>query len=185
MQLYNNGYVVQGLYKNDYTSDVIGYRGIQEFYSWPLSKCVDSISKALEEEAYSKWFAYHDILYVVPEKDYLARYINHCRYLGIDTQILQIETPRNNQVAIDTLEIIEVLGFDCITGVYISYLNLEPDYFQKMLYTTYSKLNNNYICKNIDDTYEFLNAYERLLSEGENLEWEYNPVPARLSIAKI
>ncbi len=185
-KLYNNGYVVKGLFKNEYTSFLDNYRGIESFVSWPLDDNDDDlISKELQEEAWNKWFAYQDILEVVPERDYLFRYINHCHELGIDTMILQIETPNNSQIALDNLKVIEVLGFDCIAGVRLSYLNLEPRYFKEHFLGLYQKLNSNRLFNAIGETKDFIDAYKRLLDEGENLECVDNPVPARLSVVEL
>lgn len=183
--LYNNGYVVKGLIKNQYTSLIDCYRGMESFVSWPLDDFDDLLSKELQDEAWDKWFAYHDILEVVPEKEYLSKYVNHCKELGIETMILKIETPNNNQISLDSLKIIEELGFDCITGVQLSYLNLEPSYFEKRFFRTYQKLNSNRLLNTIDEIYEFLDVYNRLLDEGENLEYGDNPVPAFLSVVEL
>lgn len=184
-RLYNNGYVIKGLFKNKYTSLLDSYRGIENFVSWPLDDFNDSLSNQLKAEAWDKWFAFQGVLEVVPEKDYLSRYINHCNELNINTMILQLETPNNNQTANDNLKTIEVLGFDCITGVNLSYLNLEPRYFEEHISEMYLKLNANRLFNTIDETYMFLDTYNRLLNEGENLETGYNPIPVRLSVVEL
>lgn len=184
-KLYNNGYVVQGLFKDEYTSILDSYRGIESFVSWPLDNFNDTISKKLQDEAWVKWFSYNDILEVTPERDYLNRYINHCNELGINTMILQIETPYNNQIAIDDLKIKKVLGFDCITGVRLSYLNLEPKYLEEHFLEIYKKLNVYRLLNTIDEIYDFLKIYNRLLDEGENLEYSGSPVPACLSVVGL
>ena len=139
----------------------------------------------MKEEAWDKWFAYQNVLEVVPERNYLSRYVNHCNELGIDTMILQIETPNNNQIAFDKLKVIEVLGFDCIAGVRLSYLNLEPGYFEKHFSGIYQKLNANMLFNSMDDIHDFLDIYEKLLNEGENLENGDNRLLVYLSYRRI
>lgn len=175
-----------GLQKSQFPTTLDScFRGVEGFVSWPLKNCNDRFSKSLEDEAWDKWFGFEDVLEVVPQKDYLTRYVNHCKINKLDTIVLQIETPNCNQMAIDPLEIVEVLGFDCITGVQLSYLNLLPDFFQEHFPITYLKLNSNGLCDNIDDVYYFLETYDKLLSQGVNLEHSYHPIPAKLSIVKL
>ena len=183
--LYNNGYVVMGLQKNSFSSTLDGFRGVDSFVSWPLKDYNDSLSKSLEDEAWDKWFGFKDVLEVVPQKDYLIRYVNHCKDNKLDTIILQLETPNCNQIAIVQLDVLEVLGFDCITGVQLSYLNLLPDFLQEHFPVAYVKLNSNGLCDSIDDAYKYLETYNKLLSQGIDLEHGPNPVPAKLSIVKL
>jgi hypothetical protein len=95
---------------------------------------------------------------------------------------MKIETPRDNQRAFDQLRVDEVLGFDCITGVDMSYFDIGKEGFIELFPTTYCKLNSNFLCSTQEDVFEFLEAYNRKLSEGYNLEHGDNPVPALLSI---
>ena len=39
--LYNNGYVIKGLFKNQYSSLLENYRGMESFVSWPLDEFDD------------------------------------------------------------------------------------------------------------------------------------------------
>lgn len=183
--LYNNGYVVMGLQKNESSSTLVNFRGVEGFVAWPLRNYNDSLSKSLEDEAWDNWFGYEDVLEVVPQNDYLFRYVNHCKSNKINTIIMQIESPKCNQITTEPLEIIEVLGYDCITGVQLSYLNLLPDFLKKHFPTTYLKLNSNGLCDNIEDIYFFLDTYNFLLSQGMDLEHGPNPIPAKLSIVKL
>ena len=184
-QLYNNGYVVMALAKNLISSSTGGFCGVDSYVSWPLKEYDDNLSRKLENEAWDKWFGFVDVLEVVPNRDYLIRYINHCETIGIKTIILQIETPRNSQIATDYLEVTKVLGFDCIEGVQLSYLNLLPSYMRETFPKTYHKLNSNGLCDNIDDVYEFLDTYNIMLLQGANLEHGSNPTPAKLSVVKL
>lgn len=180
-KLFNNGYTIVKVNH----SCVSGYNGVENHLSWPLDNYNDVDSLRLQNEAWEKWFSYQDVYELVPEKDYLIRYIDHCKKLRIDVTILQIETPKSNQLAVDLFEVKEVLGFDCITGINLSYLNIDPDYFNTHFGTLSKKLNNNRLFDTLEDTYEFLNIYNSLLGEGENLEHGFNPNPALLSIVDL
>lgn len=183
--LFNNGYVVKGLYENLFSATRDNYWGIDSFAVWPLRDLDDKISKELEDKAWDTWFSYQDVLEVVPSKEYLIEYTNHCKDLGIETIIIQIETPDSTQVALDNLEVVDVLGFDCITGIQLSYLNLDSDSMKELFPDTYKKLNSKGLCNSIDEVYEFLDRYNQMLSRGVNLEYGEDPVPARLSIVKL
>jgi hypothetical protein len=99
--------------------------------------------------------------------------------------IIQVETNRINQIAQDQLKVVEVLGYDCLTDVDLSYLDLLPETFSELFPETFKKLNHHRLCNTLDDAYEFLESYDRLLAAGENLEHENNPTPALLSIVTI
>ena len=98
--------------------------------------------------------------------------------------ILKIETPKDSQLAIDDLDVVEVLGFDCITSVDLSYLDMDPKGIIG-LERMFIRLNPNHLFDTINDAYEFLDIYNKLLSEGVNLEYGDNLVPALLSVVRI
>ena len=183
-KIFNYGYVVKGVMKNQYSSLLNDYWGTESFVIWPLRDFDDNLSKKLEEESWKSWFLYQ-IVEAVPSKEYLVRYINHCKNLGIETIIVKIETLFENHIVIDNLEVIEVLGYDCICGLQLSYLNLDREFMQKKFPTAYKKLNSNGLFNDIEDAYDFLDQYNNLLSKGENLEYGSNPFPVRLSIMKL
>ena len=190
--LFINGFLVKSLYDDTnkmYPPLNMSYRGIGRFISWPLEDHVDNISKDLGREAWDKWFAYHNVFEIVPEKEYLHRYVKHCKEVGIETMILMIETPINIQIAYDSLSIVECLGFDLIDSVHFSYLAMDTDYLEDecaIFKKTVSRLNSNGLCNSINDIYEHIDMRNNLLSNGINLEHsDWGPFPARLSIVKL
>lgn len=185
MQLFNNGFVIQGLYKNEYTSLLKSYNGIESFVSWPLSNFDDIVSKQLEAEAWNKWFSYIDALETVPDKEYLIRYATHCNELGIKTRVLEIDTANSSHKVSDDLHLIETLGFDCIGGIQLSYLNLDTSYFKKHFPQLYMTLNKHGLFDSYDNACKFLEKYNDLLEQGENLESYATPLPVRLSIVNF
>lgn len=184
-KLVNNGYLIQGLYKNERTSLLEHYEGVEKYVSWPLRDMDDYKSKLLEEEAWDSWFGYKNILEVIPSKAYLIKYKNHCIEKGLNIRILKVETPIYNQLAIDELKVSNVLGFDCIEGIQLSYLNLDNLFFQHQFPSVYEKLNKYGLFDTIEYVYEFLRQYDKLLDEGVNLEYGSSPTPARLSTVEL
>jgi len=190
--LFNNGYLVQSncISANKMYQPIKDcYRGVGHFTSWPLDDYDDNISKALTNEAFDKWFAYQNVLEVVPEKEYLYRYIKHCDELGILTTIIMIETPLDTQIAQDILKVVEVLGFDLMNSVHFSYLAMDIDYIEDecaSFLRTIKKLNSNGLCDSIEDIYDHIIIRNNLLLHGINLEYaSWGPFPARLNIVEL
>lgn len=191
-KLFINGFLVKSLYDDTnkmYPPLNMSYRGIGRFISWPLEEHGDDVSKALGSEAWDKWFAFHNVFEIVPEKEYLHRYVKHCKELGIETMILMVETPLNTQIAHDSLSIVECLGFDLIDSIHFSYLTMDTDYLEDecaIFQKTVSRFNSNGLCNSINDIYEHIDMRNNLLSQGVNLEHgDWGPFPARLSIVKL
>lgn len=185
MQLYNCGYIVQRSdNEHNFASNSI-YKGVEHFQSWPLKRMDDKISIELEGEAWNKWFSYTNSIETVPDKDFLLRYVSHCNRNNISTTVIKVEILESSFIRSDELRVIEVLGFDCIVGSSLSYLNLTEESLKKYFYKTYLKLNKNGLCKNVDDIHEFLREYNNLLNQGINLESYGNPFPARLSRVEL
>lgn len=191
LKLFNNGYIVKSLFyapHRMYPPKNERYRGVGYGTSWPLDYYDDKLSKIFEKESMSKWFGYHDIIEAVPERYYLEKYVSHCNTLGIQTQILMIESPKDISLAIDSLKVTEYLGFDCICGVHYSYLTMDIDYYdEECTYfgITANKLNVNGLCNSIDDIYRHIEIRNHLLELEEPLELDDGAFPARLSIVTL
>jgi hypothetical protein len=190
--LYNNGYVVKALFDDlntMYPPLRKNYRGIGRFTSWPLDDYDDKISCVLKNEAWDKWFGFQNVFEVVPEKEFLQRYIHHCNELGLKTTILRIETPLNTQLAKDYLDVAEVLGFDLMNSVDYSFLAMDTDYLEgecAVFKKTVSVLNANGLCNSINDIYVHMKLRNQLRLQGVNLESsDWGPFPARLSIVEL
>lgn len=179
--LYNNGYLIKGLDDSQQTSPLNEYRGIEKFISWPLDYEQDNISKELQQEAFDKWFSYQNVLEVVPEKEFLLKYVCHCQRLKIKTTILKVQTFNDFPTAKTELKVKEILGFDCIVGTQLSYLNLDPLYFKDKFPGLFSRLNSNRLFSTIQDAEQFISQYNKLVDSGENLENCGLPVVALLS----
>lgn len=185
MKMFNNGYIVQELCNNSYSLANTMYKGIEYSPSWPLKTQEDNVSVELEKEAWTRWFSYTDSLGTVTDKDFVKRYVSHCYHNKIKTKIIMVEVSSPSYVEPDELHFIEELGFDCIGGSELSYLNVTEECLKKYFFKTYQKLNKNGICENEFDAIEFLQNYSRLLKQGVNLESYGTPVVARLSLVSI
>ena len=190
--LFNNGFLVKAAYSSPnamYPPLKSSYRGIGKFTSWPLEWKNDIVSKSLDKEAWDKWFGYQNVFEVVPDKQYLQRYIEHCNELEIKTMLLMIETPLDMYQDVDSLEVIECLGFDIMDCVGFSYLVMDIDYYDPecAVFSVAKKLNSNGLYASLDDAYEHINVRDSLLMSGVNLEHsdDWGPFPARLSIVKL
>lgn len=185
MKLFHNGYIVQQLRNAPCSAANPMYKGVERFPSWPLKRLNDKISIELEEEAWDRWFSCTDSIGTVTDRDFLSRYVLHCRRNQIDTIIIKVETARPDPAEPDELHVIEVLGFDCMVGSDLSYFNVTEECLKKYFDKTYRKLNKNGLCENAEDVCEFLRDYNGLLEQGVNLESYGVPFPARLSVAEL
>ncbi|HBT95292.1 MAG TPA: hypothetical protein DEB24_03995 [Coriobacteriia bacterium] len=190
--VFNNGYLIKALYDDPnklYPPGNPCYRGIGKFVSWPLEECDDDISVALTKEAWERWFGFQDVLEVVPEREYLERYIGHCEASGIETSIMMIETPSEFQRACDFLEVVECLGYDIVSSVEFSHLTMDTDYLEgecSAFREVARKLNSNGLYDSLADAYRHMEVRKRLLSQGVNLEIaHFGPFPARISVVKL
>ena len=179
MRLINNGYVVQDL--NWSIFDQNSYKGVQKFKSWPLRKYNDNESIMLEDFAWKKWFAFHGCFEIIPDVNFIKKYIDHCNQLGIEIRLLQIELPIKQMVTASKLSVKNVLGYDCVAGIEMSYLCMHKQDLKKYFPTSSLKINNNGLFDRIEDSYEFLSCYHKLINEGVNLEDWGDPIPAKIS----
>jgi len=191
-KLHINGFLVKSLRDDPhkmFPPENKQYRGVGRFVSWPLDDCDDDVSKALEQEAWNRWFGRTNIIEVVPEKDYLSRYVAHCNELGIETMIMMVETPIYYQIATDSLRVVECLGFDTTDNVHFSHLTMDTDFPEgecAAFQTIAKRLNPNGLCESISDIYEHIAIRNDLLAKGVDLELGYfGPFPARLSIVAL
>ncbi len=97
--------------------------------AWPLSDLTDDkIAETLTNEAYDNWFIKYDMQHIVPDLNYVRKYFYYCNSIHLKAKVLLFES-LDNTIVIDNdrLDIIELLGFDCIGTVYYSYLQTEYD----------------------------------------------------------
>ena len=181
MKLYNQGYVVQGKYKNIYTSELSNYYGVEKYFSWPLDNDDSSESKYLNKLLWENWFCYQNQLETVPSIEFLRAYVQQCDARSIPTTILKLEAAVPTTFSVDELPIQEIIGFDCIVGVHLSYLNIASSYMMVHFPLSYSKINSYGLFYNWEDAQSYIKEYEQLRNSGENLEYGLNPLPVRLS----
>ena len=181
MKLFPNGIVIQGTaldhrwYSWDVTDPSIGhsdfqlYQGIGRYRDWPLEFEDDPISKILTREAEDRWFYYYFetgestvqyALWVVPEKDFIIRYISHCNDKNINIRILFCFTGRMIPIWGSDLPTLHFLGYDYVGSDLFSVI---PDDLLSPPYTEYQHIP---VYKALMDCAGMLNKYK--LFETEN-----------------
>ena len=86
IKMFPNGYIVQQI-------EECPYHNIWRRCTWPLELYEDVLSVQLSDEADEKWFGYNDGRpLTIPSKEYIHRYTEHCRKLGINYIILFVES---------------------------------------------------------------------------------------------
>jgi len=196
--IYTNGYIVKDINDNEdlIIKDDI-YRGLETYYSWPLEKKDDIVSRELtrlaeasfEENSLEGNFYYE----ILTDVELLKRYVNHCNELQIEIIIMRVMTNKNAFIANEELNETEVLGYDCIAGYAYSYLSdihveSQNDFAQNdfaSYKTLKDKTNSNGLLNTYDEVEDFIVKRNKLLEQGINLEDYWEPVPARLSLVEI
>ena len=85
--------------------------------TWPLEVYEDDLSAQLSNEAEQNWFGYNDgRLLTVPSKEYIRRYIEHCKEIGIRYNILFVKSPCKKIITGEFPKRTEKLGYDLTAG---------------------------------------------------------------------
>lgn len=176
MILHKNGFIVVRVEK--YTNFT--------YSSWPLSCITDNeIACKFTDEADDRWFTKFDMQEIAPESDYVKRYVDYCRKININAEILLAESFDNEFEIRDKYETSEVLGFDCIGTVYYSYLRTEFEFFKDDLEKKNIKLNKNGLFDTFEEASDFVELREKAISSGINLEDFWKAIPVRLSTVRL
>lgn len=110
MQLFPNGYVVLQIEEGKNEQ-------IRKRDTWPLEVYEDDLSVQLSNEAEQNWFGYNDgRLLTVPSKEYIRRYIEHCKEIGIRYNILFVKNPCKKIITGEFPKRTEKLGYDLTAG---------------------------------------------------------------------
>lgn len=191
-----NGFVIQ--HTNDNSNypfqDVIPYKGLGRYDSWPLFYEKDEKSKLLTHEAGDKWFNlfYNDYddkyaLAVVPSPDFLRKYIEVCEAKKIKIRIIRVETNRSipaaDEIKLETI----FLGFDYVTSqsffsvLYDDLYALEvPEKLQR--FTTLLNSNGMFSCE--EDLYAYVKSRDDVINDGYNLETHGDFCMMKISLIK-
>ena len=110
IKMFPNGYIVQQI-------EECPYHNIWRRCTWPLELYEDVLSVQLSDEADEKWFGYNDGRpLTIPSKEYIHRYTEHCRKLGINYIILFVESTSSKITTNEFPSKIEALGYDLSAG---------------------------------------------------------------------
>ncbi len=86
MNIFRTGYIVA----------VIDNYQQFSYTPWPLSDVEnDENAERLVDEGDDRWFLVYDMLEISPDIDYVSRYNEYCRSIGMNTIILMVQSPYN------------------------------------------------------------------------------------------
>lgn len=167
MRLYRLGYIV---------ATVENYRNFA-YCAWPLSNIKnDKIADELSTEADDRWFTVYDMQEIIPDIEYIKRYYQYCKQIGLDAIILLVESTEKIWDINDNIVIEEILGYDCIGTVYYSYLKNDYEDFKNQL-----RVNSYGLLCTYDDVEKFIKLRKKAIYDGINLENFWEETPIRLS----
>jgi hypothetical protein len=173
MELYKNGYVVARMNYNNKAYD-----------AWPLSDMSDDkMALSLTDKAYDEWFIKYHMHQIVPDLNYAQSYRSYCEKIDIPVQLLLFELLDHTFTVNDDTEIIEVVGFDCLATVYLSYLQT-ADSFKNDLLQNNIVLNSSGLANSLEDILRFIKIRKSVIASGVNLEDFWEETPAKISIIK-
>jgi hypothetical protein len=172
MELFENGFVVAQVNKTD-----------SLYKAWPLSDIEnDPVAESLTNEADDNWFVKYDMQHFAPDINYAKRYYDYCKSINLDVQVLLFESLDNSIVCNEQLDIIEVLGYDCIGTVYHSYLQTEYGDFKAELDSENILRNKNRLFDKLEDVKLFIELRKRIIASGFALEDFWEETPVRISV---
>lgn len=156
------------------------------YKAWPLFDVAnDKIALAITDEAYNCWFDKFEMQHIVPDLNYIKRYLAYCKVIKLNVEVLLFET-LYNQFEIDNSYIVsEILGFDCIGTVYESFLRTEFEYFKNDLESNDIRLNQYGLFNTLEDTVFFSELRKKSIESGENIEDFWEELPVRISTVKL
>lgn len=172
-----NGIVIQDNMEMHGGGMVLPYNGLGRYRSWPLSDLTDDISRSLTQEAEDKWFGYYNdnrfALAVIPDNEYVSRYMTACWNNNIQTRILFVETDRNKPTWHSEVPKGSLLGYDYATSQeFFSalYDDLYGDDTHSSLKRMKLLLNENGLFDNPEDLLTYIGIRNLLIQDGYDLE---------------
>lgn len=156
------------------------------YNAWPLSDLAgDKTAETLTDEADANWFIRYDMQHIVPDLNYVRKYLSYCNSIHLNVKVLLFESMDNNIVISDRLEINEVLGFDCIGTVYHSYLQTEYDDFKTELLKKKIVPNKYGLLDSFEDLLYFIKLRRKVIASGVSLEDFWKELPVKISIVNV
>ena len=181
-EVIKKGYIVKS-YEELFENQLKNYHGIGRYFSWPLDVEKDSYSRSLTEEAMEKWLGYQDNrMQVIPDIDYISRYLEHCSRLKIDCFCLLVERLDGGLKMEESVRNENVLGYDyidvdmCTSCLYDDFIEWF-DFFEEDI----NKLNENGLFSDLNDIIQYLHKRNELVYDMENMEEYTELVVARLT----
>lgn len=168
------------LYKNGYIVVTVNSYFPFSYKAWPLQWIEDDTANKLTEEADERWFTVYAMYEIAPDLDYVRRYVDCCRKMGIEPVVLLVETPEKGFVVNDEIVPKEILGFDCFGTVGFSYLKTDVGVSTEGL-----PLNKYGLFDSQEDALEYGRRRREVIASGVNLEDYWEETPIRLSVIQI
>lgn len=143
----------------------------------------DAEAEKLDNEGDDRWFMKYDMLQISPDYDYVSRYNDYCRNIGLDTCILLVESPYKYFEVEEIGNNDMVYGYDCIGTIGYSYLckdriSYAVDYEENGI-----TLNEYGLFDSIDSAEKFIELYNNCIGAGKNIENYWEMTIIRLSSA--
>lgn len=170
------------LFKTGYIVAIIENYHKFSYKPWPLSDVEnDNVAESLVDEGDNKWFMMYDMLEISPDYNYVSRYNEYCKSIGINTCILMIESPYNYFDIQDNNIIASVYGYDCIGVIGYSYLDNDRDIFEEDFEKSGIGLTQYGLLDSLESVEKFVEMRGRYIIAGNNLENFWDMIPIRLS----
>jgi len=170
------------LYKTGYIVAIIDNYHKFSYRPWPLSDVEnDDVAEDLVAEGENKWFLMYDMLEISPDYNYVSRYNEYCKSIGINTCILMIESPYNYFDIQDNYVIDTVYGYDCIGVIGYSYLDNDRDVFEEKFKKSEIGLTKYGLFDSLESFEKYVEMRGRYISAGNDLENYWEMIPIRLS----
>ena len=188
---YKNGFLIKSYEEqSSYTGDDT-YLGIGRYITWPLDTYTDTVSVSLTTEAIERWFGYQDNrLYVVPDLEYLQRYVYHCRELNVPIFCMQVESSNSIITTAFSLPVVRCLGYEYVdvdmsTSCMREDLSTDDTYLQSIFAPIKQSLNMYGLIDSIDIMHQYELRRKQLINEGYDMEEYFCPTVVRLSEVTI
>lgn len=184
MNFYKNGFVIAKVNIKDQECNC-GALCDSSYIPWPLYDLEeDKIAQELTQLAEETWFSKYHMEEIAPDLNYAKLYFNHCVNIELDAKILLFETQDDTIIVDDKFETSEVLGYDCIGGVYHSYLQTEYDEYPEM-HAKNIILNKYGLLDNVDDALLFIKLRQQTIFDGINIEQCWEEILVRISVVDM
>lgn len=183
-----NGYVIQKKTNKFLGMNKDSYMGLGKFEIWPLQVCEDEKSVLMSKEAENKWLTYCDGRpLVIPDFNFVKRYMEHCNKLGIEVFCFSIESNDCSYCLEHNLSDFKVLGYDYVdvdmcTSCLYEDITSDCLEYRKIYSSIFLKLNKHLLFDSIVDMEKYLEIRAYAKTFDFDIEEYFNPLIVRVGI---